>query len=110
MKKWLCDICGYLAEGDNAPKECPRCKTPKFILQEDDRDVTNVSLFSREVSGIMKLDSLLVQVLDAAEKMAKTNTCNNCTTILNQTKMDVSNLKQLTKDEIKKHITKGNWG
>jgi len=35
MKKFVCIICGYVHEGDNAPESCPQCKAPssKFIEQ-----------------------------------------------------------------------------
>ena len=23
MKKWVCQVCGYIYEGDTAPEECP---------------------------------------------------------------------------------------
>ena len=29
MKKWVCGICGYTHEGEEAPNECPQCKSPK---------------------------------------------------------------------------------
>ena len=38
-KKWICTVCGYIAEGDAAPEKCPLCKAPasKFNeLVEDD--------------------------------------------------------------------------
>ena len=25
MKKWVCQVCGYIYEGDAAPEECPVC-------------------------------------------------------------------------------------
>ncbi len=33
MKKFVCTICGYVHEGDEAPANCPQCKAPaaKFI-------------------------------------------------------------------------------
>ena len=38
MKKWVCTICGYVAESEQAPEKCPVCKAPasKFMLQEDE--------------------------------------------------------------------------
>lgn len=38
MKKWICTICGYVHEGDEAPDKCPQCKAPKdkFKLKEDE--------------------------------------------------------------------------
>jgi len=29
MKKFICTICGYAHEGDQAPDACPQCKAPK---------------------------------------------------------------------------------
>ena len=29
MKKWVCTVCGYVHEGDEAPEQCPVCKQPK---------------------------------------------------------------------------------
>jgi len=35
MKKWVCQVCGYVHVGDAPPSECPICKAPasKFIEQ-----------------------------------------------------------------------------
>ena len=35
MSKYVCSICGYVHEGDNAPEACPQCKAPasKFTAQ-----------------------------------------------------------------------------
>jgi len=37
MKKFVCDLCGYVAEGDAPPDACPVCKAPasKFSEQGD---------------------------------------------------------------------------
>ena len=34
--KWVCQVCGYVHEGDEPPKECPQCHAPaeKFAAQE----------------------------------------------------------------------------
>ena len=39
MKKWICTVCGYVYEGEEAPAQCPVCKAPaeKFIKQGDDK-------------------------------------------------------------------------
>ena len=36
MKKFVCTVCGYIHEGENAPQECPVCHvgTDKFKVQE----------------------------------------------------------------------------
>ena len=39
MKKFVCSICGYIHEGDNAPDKCPQCHAPKekFIEKTEDK-------------------------------------------------------------------------
>lgn len=35
MKTWVCSVCGYVFEGEQAPEQCPICKAPasKFVEQ-----------------------------------------------------------------------------
>ena len=37
--KFVCSVCGYVHEGDQAPESCPVCKAPadKFIAQSEER-------------------------------------------------------------------------
>ena len=28
MAKWVCNVCGYVYEGEQAPDVCPVCKAP----------------------------------------------------------------------------------
>lgn len=37
MAKFICSVCGYVYEGDEAPEKCPVCKAPreKFYKQEE---------------------------------------------------------------------------
>ena len=39
MKKFVCQVCGYIHEGDSAPEFCPQCKVPasKFTEQSEER-------------------------------------------------------------------------
>ena len=38
MKKWVCTVCGYVYEGEQAPEKCPQCGVPasKFKLQDSE--------------------------------------------------------------------------
>ena len=31
MKKFVCQICGYVYEGEAAPEYCPQCKAPALL-------------------------------------------------------------------------------
>lgn len=37
MKKWVCTVCGYIHEGDEAPEICPLCgvDSSQFELVEE---------------------------------------------------------------------------
>ena len=37
MKKFVCSVCGYVHEGNEAPAVCPQCKAPqsKFVEQKE---------------------------------------------------------------------------
>ena len=41
MAKWVCSVCGYVAEGEQPPEECPLCHAPasKFTKQEEGEKV-----------------------------------------------------------------------
>ena len=34
MAKWVCNVCGYVHEGDTPPEQCPQCKAPKEKFTE----------------------------------------------------------------------------
>ena len=38
MKTWICSVCGYVHEGENAPEKCPQCQAPaeKFNEKTDE--------------------------------------------------------------------------
>ena len=49
MAKWVCNVCGYVYEGDTAPEVCPVCKAPasKFTKQDD-----NLTWAAEHVVGV----------------------------------------------------------
>ncbi|MBO4693968.1 MAG: NADH peroxidase [Clostridia bacterium] len=51
MKKFVCLVCGYVYEGDEAPAECPICHAPASKFSEQSGDM---SWASEHVIGIAK--------------------------------------------------------
>ena len=51
MKKWVCSVCGYVYEGEQAPEKCPQCGVPgsKFVEQKGD-----MSWAAEHVVGVAK--------------------------------------------------------
>ncbi|RXI23071.1 MAG: reverse rubrerythrin [Candidatus Amulumruptor caecigallinarius] len=39
--KWICTVCGYVHEGDEAPERCPQCKVPASKSKELVEDTLN---------------------------------------------------------------------
>ncbi|MCI8505765.1 MAG: NADH peroxidase [Lachnospiraceae bacterium] len=39
MKKFVCDVCGYVYEGDAAPEKCPQCGAPASKFSEQSGDM-----------------------------------------------------------------------
>lgn len=64
-KKWICTVCGYVHEGDEAPERCPQCKVPanKFKeLVEDD----NLNFVTEHEIGVAKgCDDQMIADLNA---------------------------------------------
>ncbi len=40
MKKFVCNVCGYVHEGDAAPEFCPQCKAPASKFSEQSENMT----------------------------------------------------------------------
>ena len=40
MTKWVCSVCGYVYEGENAPEVCPVCKAPADKLIKQGEEMT----------------------------------------------------------------------
>jgi Rubrerythrin len=40
MKKFVCQVCGYVHEGDSAPEQCPICKAPSSKFTEQASEIT----------------------------------------------------------------------
>ena len=40
MAKWVCTVCGYVYEGEQAPEVCPVCKAPASKFQKQEGELT----------------------------------------------------------------------
>ena len=40
MKKFVCSVCGYVYEGEQAPEACPVCKAPASKFQKQEGELT----------------------------------------------------------------------
>lgn len=58
MKKWVCTVCGYVHEGDNAPDECPICKAgaDRFILRSEESTYETEHVIGEGAQGKIEQD------------------------------------------------------
>ena len=53
-KKWICTVCGYVHEGDEAPEFCPQCKQPKSKFKELVETEGALQFVDEHVIGVAK--------------------------------------------------------
>ncbi len=51
-KKWICTVCGYVAEGPEPPERCPQCKVPASKFKEYVEDSEELQFVTEHVIGI----------------------------------------------------------
>ncbi len=54
MAKFRCKICGYIHEGDAAPKECPLCKAPSEKFEELKETQQTLTFEDEHIIGVAK--------------------------------------------------------
>ena len=68
MKKWRCEVCGYIHDGDNAPDFCPKCGAKKEKFSSLDDEAANLVERSRFTNSLhMELHSIMHQVMELCE-------------------------------------------
>ena len=59
MKKYVCTVCGYIAEG-SIPEQCPVCKAPASAFVEK----TGNTYVTEHVVGIGKAEGVPQEIVD----------------------------------------------
>ena len=65
-KKFICTVCGYIHEGDEAPDFCPQCKQPKEKFKEYVEQEGALHFVDEHVIGVAKgVDAEVLEGLKA---------------------------------------------
>ena len=65
-KKWICTVCGYVHEGDEAPEFCPQCKVPRSKFKELVETEGALTFADEHVIGVAKgVDAEVLEGLKA---------------------------------------------
>ena len=75
MKKFVCQVCGYVHEGDSAPEKCPQCGVPaeKFAAMEEGK----LNFVCEHVIGVGAKDQIEMDVYEGL----KANFEGECTEV-----------------------------
>lgn len=66
MKKFICTVCGFVHEGDDAPDFCPQCKQPKSKFKELIESDEALTFADEHVIGVAKgCDEEMIKDLNA---------------------------------------------
>ena len=64
-KKWICTVCGYVAEGPEAPEKCPLCCAPKSKFKELDAEEALQFVTEHELGVAKGCDPEMIKDLEA---------------------------------------------
>ena len=64
-KKWICTVCGYVAEGPEAPEKCPLCGAPKSKFKELDAEEALQFVTEHELGVAKGCDPEMLKDLEA---------------------------------------------
>lgn len=111
MKKlFKCSVCGYVHEGTEPPKNCPKCgvTSDKFIeLSEED---------SNKIYRSDKTNSIHAKIIELSDEIValslagiEDNLDPACVSAFERAKDQAWITKQISKAEIESHMKKGKW-
>lgn len=64
-KKFICTVCGYIHEGDEAPEKCPICKAPRDKFKEVDDEEVLKFVTEHEIGVAKSTDDEMIKDLNA---------------------------------------------
>ncbi len=62
-KKWICTVCGYVHEGDEAPEKCPLCNAPASKFKELDQTAALTFVTEHEIGVAKGCDKQMIDDL-----------------------------------------------
>lgn len=109
-KLYKCTVCGYVAEGENAPDPCPKCMQPadKFV-EMDEESAQKVYRSDLTNSIHMEIIGLAEQIAALAEEGIEDDLDPMCVGAFTKARNEAWVIKQRSKAELAGHMSKGKW-
>lgn len=111
MKKlFKCTVCGYIAEGDEAPEVCPKCNLGKEKFVElSSEDAEKIHSSDRTNSIHAEIIVLADKIVKLSKEGIEINLDPNCVSGFEKAKDEAWVIKQRCKAELAGHMAKGKW-
>jgi rubredoxin len=111
MKKWKCEVCGYIHDGDEACDTCPKCGANRSKFTELDETAATLIERSRHTNALhAQLIDLARQIERVCEDGIKDALDPGCVTVF-QKSLDASYIQmKISMTEMQGHMAKGKWG
>jgi rubredoxin len=107
---WVCSVCGYVHEGEEAPEVCPKCGAPKEAFERMSEDAAKKIYDSDRTNDIhMEIVKLAMKIKDLAKEGVELNLDPGCVSVFQKAHDEAWIIKQRSKAEIETHVGKGKW-
>jgi len=111
MKKWKCEVCGYIHDGDEVCENCPKCGAPAEKFQALDDQAAMLIERSRHTNALhAQLIDLARQIERVCEDGIKDALDPGCVKVFEQSLKASYIQMKLSMTEMQGHMNKGKWG
>ena len=109
-KKWKCDVCGYVHDGDSPPDRCPKCSAPAEKFTELDEQAATLVERSRRTNALHCRMVSLAREIEAVCKDGMDDKLDpGCVKVFERCLECSYEMMKLSMTEMAGHIAKGKW-
>lgn len=109
-KIFKCSICGYIAEGIEAPEVCPKCGLGKEKFVElSEEDAKKIYASDRTNNIHAEIIVLADRIAELSKEGIEENLDPKCVSAFEKAKNEAWVIKQRCKAELAGHMANGKW-
>lgn len=111
MKKWRCEACGYIHDGESAPEKCPKCGAPKEQFTALDEAAAKLVERSRHSNVLhARLIDLARQIEAVCNDGIRDELDPGCVDVFTKSREMSWKMMKFSMAEQQGHMKKGKWG
>lgn len=111
MKKWRCEVCGYIHDGDEVDGACPKCGAAAEKFQLLDEKAADLIERSRHTNALhAQLIDLARQIERVCEDGIRDALDPGCVKVFEQSLQASYIQMKLSMTEMQGHMQKNKWG